>query len=161
VEVAEKAYKNGINILCVHADADSYTDTNAYTSKVTPAFNTISGIEQQVCKNLVAIVPVQMIEAWMLADKELLCIEMRTAISYEELTINRPAENIADPKETIKVALRIAQNDLPKRRRRIDIGDLYQPLGQKLSIEKLQTLPSYNKFRTSVETAYRRLNYLH
>ena len=160
-EVAEKAHKSGINILCVHTDADSDKDENMFSTKINPAFESISRFEEKICNNLVAIVPVQMIEAWMLVDKELLKTEIGTIKSDEDLAINRAPESIADPKDTIKSALRIAQEELPKRRRRIEIGDLYQPLGQKLSIERLQTLPSYAKFRLAVETAFRKLNYLH
>ena len=160
-EVAERAYKDGINILCIHADADDDDDTNTHQTKIKPAFDTIDALEDQICKNLVAVVPIHMIEAWMLADKELLKKEIGTLKSDDDLTINRAPETIADPKDTIKSALRISQEGLSKRRKHIEIGDLYQPLGQKLSIERLQSLSSYNKFRTSVEDAFKKLNYLH
>jgi len=161
IKVAERAYQDGINVLCIHTDADSPTDTNAYLHKINPAFAAVNNNGSEICRNVVAIVPVQMIEAWMLSDKELLKKEMSTSKSNEELEINRPPENFADPKEAIKTALRHAQIDLPKRRNRIEIVDLYQPMGQKLSIERLQTLPSFIKFRAAVEEAFRILNFLH
>lgn len=159
--VAEKAFHNGINILCIHADADADSDNNTFETKIRPAFEIVEKAEGRICKNIVAIVPIQMIESWMLADKDLLKTEIGTNKSNEDLEIIRLPEAIADPKETIKNALRIAQLDLPKRRQRVEIGDLYQPLGQKLKIEKLNEIPSYKKFREAVRQAFVTLNYLY
>ena len=70
-------------------------------------------------------------------------------------------ENIhVTDKKNIENALSIAQAHLPKRRKKILIEDLYQPIGQKVAIEKLETLSSFNKFKISVEEALRKLNYL-
>ena len=101
-----------------------------------------------------------MTEAWMLADKELLKEEIGTTMSNTDLGINRSPESIADPKETIKNALDIAQSHLSGRRSRINIGDLYQPIGQKITMEHLEKLESFNKFKLSVENALKKLKYL-
>ena len=76
---AQEAKKRGIMVLCVHTDADGKTDTNAFNNKINPAFTAVDDVQgEHLCKNLVAIVPVQMIEAWMLSDKELLKAEIGT-----------------------------------------------------------------------------------
>ncbi len=161
VDLSRKAYQSGINVLCIHVDADSNVDTNVNNFKIAPAFGAVyNEPNNSVCNNLVAIIPVHMTEAWMLADKDLLKNEIGTEMSNTDLGINRAPESIADPKEIIKYALEIAQAHLPSRRNRIDIGDLYQPIGQKLSMERLERLESFTKFKSSVGVALRNLNYL-
>ncbi len=161
VDLSVKAFKNGINVLCIHADADHNDDVQVIEDKISPAFKTVENYAtNQICKNLVAIVPVHMSEAWMLADKNLLKDEIGTDLSNQDLNITRHPESIADPKQTIESALNIAQKHLPNRRKRLTISELYQPIGQKISIEKLETLKSYKKFKLFVEEALRKINYL-
>lgn len=152
----------GIMILCVHSDADSATDLNTFQNKMIPAKNEIdTKDENEYCKIITAIVPVQMIEAWMLADKELLKKEIGTNKTNNELNINRQPEDIANPKTVIEEAIRIARAEFTKRKRKdLTISELYLPIGQKITIEKLNTLPSFLKFKDSIRKAYRDLNYL-
>ncbi|MFM2028188.1 MAG: hypothetical protein RLZZ339_2905 [Cyanobacteriota bacterium] len=75
---ASQAVEKGAMVLCFHADADDKTDENAFKERINPAFNAIKSDERDLCKNLVAIVPIQMTEAWILADKELLKKELCT-----------------------------------------------------------------------------------
>ncbi len=161
LKVSTEAYNTGIKVLCIHVDADNSDDKNVTQHKIIP---TIAAFDDQVdntiCKNLVPVIPVQMTEAWMLADKELLKDEMNTNKSDVDLGINREPESIADPKKVIEDALNVAQAHLPRRRNKIVIGDLYQPIGQKIAIEKLETLSSFQKFKLSVENALKKLNYL-
>lgn len=161
MEVSAEAHSIGINVLCVHVDADDKSDEQVKQFKLNPAFTAIEKQQKNVsCKNLVAIIPIHMTEACMLADKDLLKDEIGTDMSNTDLGISRPPEMIADPKKNIENALSIAQAHLPKRRKKILIEDLYQPIGQKVAIEKLETLSSFNKFKISVEEALRKLNYL-
>jgi hypothetical protein len=162
ISLSIEAYKIGINVLCVHVDADSNKDDDVIEFKIDPAFTAINGIDNNGnCKNLVAIIPIHMTEAWMLADKDLLKEEIGTNMSNTDLGINRHPESIANPKKTIENAINIAQADLPKRRDKTTISDLYQPIGQKITTEKLEALNSFNKFKLSVKNALKKLNYLH
>lgn len=158
----EGFYSYGIMILCIHADADSDTDENTLQYKILPAENElVNSKERELCRIITSIVPVQMIEAWMLADRELLKKEIGTNFNDNELGINRYPEQIADPKSVISEAIRIARQDLTKRRRHdLTISDLYLPIGQKVTIDKLDVLPSFQKFKESIRSTYRRLNYL-
>jgi hypothetical protein len=156
---AGEAFRVGINVLCLHVDADDDDDTSAMEHRIKPAFAGVA-TAARVCNNLVAIIPIQMSEAWMLAEIGLLKEEIGTALSDQDLGLTRAPESIADPKEVIINAVRIAQQDLPRRRDRITIADLYRPIGQKVSLERLQQLSSYAKFRAAVTEAYKRLNYL-
>ena len=102
-----------------------------------------------------------MTEAWMLADREALRNEIGTELTVQNLGINRSPEGIADPKSVIADAIRQAYSDVPRRRHKMSIADLYLPLGQKAKMEELERLPSFQKFRSAVREVYRSLNYLH
>jgi hypothetical protein len=159
---SKKAFENGVMAFCVHVDADRNVDDDVFISKITPAFDfIIQSADLSICRNLIAVVPVQMSESWMLADKQLLKDEIGTEKTDEELEINRNPENFANPKLAIENAIRISRQNLVKRRRHeLKISELYQPIGQKIKLEKLETLPSYMKFKEAVRDAYRQLKYL-
>jgi hypothetical protein len=167
VEQVLKASKKGITefgimILCVHTDADAPGDENMMNTKIFPAHTALSESEEpNICRVLTALVPVQMIEAWMLADKDLLKREIGTTMTDIDLGLNRNPEQIADPKTLVTEAIRIARAELTRRRRHdLVISDLYLPIGQKITIEKLDNLPSFQKFKESIREAYRKLNYM-
>jgi hypothetical protein len=152
-----------INILCVHVDADSDDDLTAVTFKIVPTLNAINELNETICKNLVAVIPVRMTEAWMLADRDVLRQELSSFKTNEELklpTRYHQIERLSDPKETIENAIRIAFDEIPKRRKRIKISELYSPISQKINLEILENLPSYNKFKSAAREALRRMNYL-
>ncbi len=159
---AQQAVERGIMVLCIHRDADDTTDTNTFTHKINPAFAVAYNTEgNHLCKTLVAIVPVAMTEAWMLSDTQLLKSEIGTDKSDAELGIDRFPELYSNPKECIQNAIRIGRQELTKRRRRnLTISELYLPLGQQISLTKLNDLPSYRKFREAVRRAFKELNYL-
>ena len=162
IKASEKGTNEyGIMVLCVHTDADGPSETKAFEFKIVPAQDALSE-KATLCQILVALIPVQMIEAWMLADKELFKHEIGTSLRDIDLNIHRDPEQIADPKFTIQEAIRIAREGMTKRRRHeLNISDLYSTLGQKIAIEKLNALRSFQNFKESVREAYRKLNYLH
>lgn len=158
INYAKEAVNNGANILCFHADADDPTDDRAFRQRIDPAFKAIQEDEQDLCKNLVAIVPVRMTEAWMLADKDLLKSELGTTKDDSELGINKSPESFANPKKIIEEAIKKARAG-KHRRRKLPIEQLYIPIGQRIELEKLELLPSYVKFRKAVQDVFKELNY--
>lgn len=157
VEQVKKALKEGtdtygIRILCIHTDADSGTDDVVFRNKIEPTIAALDECrDQNVCKICSFAIPVQEMEAWMLADKSLLKKQIGTELSDAELGINRNPEEITHPKEVIEEAIRIARRELrPRLRGRLSISELYLPIGQGMSLEKLETIPSYLKFKNSV-----------
>lgn len=161
-QAALQAQQRGVTVLCVHTDADAENDHHTFQFKIQPAFERIRQSTEEICRLPVAIVPVQMTEAWMLADTELFKEELNTTKTDFELGIHRPPESIPDPKTTIVEALRIATEHVGRRQRRyqIKISDLYQPVGQQISLEKLSQLSSFQKFRNAVQEVFQQLNYL-
>ncbi len=161
VKCSKDAFEKGVMVFCVHVDADNSNDTEVYKTHIEPSFQAINNEADGVCKNVVPIIPVQMTEAWMLVDKQLLKDEIGTNLNDTDLGIHREVESIADPKEVITEAIRVARMHLTKKRRKdLTISELYQPIGQKLSLAILDTLPSYEKFKNAVRNAYKFLSYL-
>jgi Domain of unknown function (DUF4276) len=153
----------GISIICVHADADNSNANDTYRNRINTAKMELNNQnDTDYCKLLVAIVPIQETESWLLADKELLKQEIGTSKTDDELGIDRLPETIANPKEIISNAIRIAREGLTQRRRNdLTIGDLYLPIGQSIDLNKLATLSSYQDFKNNVREAFVELNLLH
>lgn len=150
----------GMMILCIHSDADDTTNQLVLDNKIGPAHKLINAQnDDTTCKIIVPLIPVQMMEAWMLADKDLLRREIGTSKTDHELNINRAPETIHDPKSVIENAIRIAQQEKTKRKRKdLEIGDIYLAMGQKISINNLEQLPSYRQFQDDIRLAYRNLH---
>lgn len=153
----------GITVLCVHTDADDINDNSVYQNKITPALNALKkDTNPDICHNLVPVVPVQMTESWMLADKDLLKKQIGSTLTDFQLGIHKAPETISDPKRTIAEAIRIARQGITQRRRSdLTISDLYLPIGQNMNLIKLELLPSYLKFKNDVVRIFKILNYLH
>ena len=162
VKNAKRAYEQGIMVFCIHADADDKTDAATFATRIDPAFSAINQmVDETVCKNLVAIVPVQMTEGWMLSDKKLLKTEIGTNKTDLELGIDKEPETYNAPKEVIKHAIRISRQDLTRRRRHeLTIEELYSPVGQKIELILLEKLPSYRKFESGIRQAFQKMNLL-
>lgn len=157
---AKDATENyGVMILCVHTDADDRSDQNTFQNKIQPAFNAVSELENELCK-LIPIVPIVMVESWMLADPELFCEEIGTSLSFSDLEIQQSPENISNPKDVIKNAIRIAFEGRSKRRFNLKISELYSPLGQKIKLTRLEKLSSYLRFQDAIREVLQQMNYL-
>lgn len=152
----------GIQIICVHADADNAQANDTYKNRINVAKRELDQQnDADYCKTLVAIVPIQEMESWLLADKELLKQEIGTNKTDNELGINRPPETIANPKEVISNAIKVAREGLTQRRRNdLTIADLYLPIGQSIDLSKLENLSSYQDFKNNVRVAFKQLNLL-
>ena len=162
INASRKGNEFGMMILCVHTDADDKTDTNVYQNKINPALNALDECDETICKHIVPIIPVQMTESWMLADKKLLKEVIGTTKSDSDLQIHKLPETYANPKEAIETAIRIASQEQARRRRRdLKIGELYQLIGQRLAIEELKKIPSYVKFQNNIREVLRKMKYLH
>jgi hypothetical protein len=164
LEASKKGQEEfGMMIFCVQADADRKTLKETYQHKINPCQVELEKQhENDYCKILVAVVPIQETEAWMLADKDLLKEEIGTNKTDKELGINRNPETIANPKEVIEKAIQIARKNLTRKRRKdLTIAGLYSVIGQKIELEKLESLSSYQDFKENVREVFRKLNLLY
>ncbi len=161
VNASIEGKKYGILVLTVHADSDRETFRERLQDKFIPAQQALDrDKDNELCKILVPIIPIRMIEAWMLADIALLKDEMGTSLSDTELGLHRAPESIANPKETIEEAISVAMQHRPKKRRTLTIADLYGIMGDEVSIESLFRLPSYRAFYEAAVESLRTIHYL-
>ena len=161
LKAAQKAKQEyGATIICVHSDADSSSIDNTLNTKFVPAQRCLLEQENDSCSRiLVNLIPVHMTEAWILADKQLLKRQIGTTLSDTELNLNKDPESISNPKQAIENAIRIARQNIVKRRRRnLGIGELYAPLGQLINIDQLMDLKSYRQFWDNVINSSKQLN---
>lgn len=164
VAASKEALQVGTTTVAVHSDADnnSYDQRKEYNFR--PANDALSALpDEEVCKLLTPIIPVRMIEAWMLADKNLLRVEIGTRLSDSALGIDGNPETMADPKERISIAIRIANENATHKNpvKNVDISDLYEILGQQLQPDQLMRIDSYRRFLDEIRQTYRELGILH
>lgn len=150
-EAIRDAERQGIEFVCIHCDADDSNDEHVRKYKIIPAFEACESFRVANDIKLLSLIPVYMTEAWMLADKSVFKDEISSGLDDSELRIHRPPESYNDPKNVIKEAIRISQQNISRRRRKLDIADLYLPLGQKISLDSLKRLPSYQNFFRQIE----------
>ena len=67
---------------------------------------------------------------------------------------------MADPKQVIEDAIRIATEHLPKRRQRLTIADMYASIGSKIELSSLRKLSSFLLFEDAIRDSLRNLHYL-
>ena len=148
----------GISALCIHTDSDASTIDTVMQNKFEPFFSALKDMpEEEYCKHIIPTIPIQMIESWMLADKGLLkqLINAR-GISDADLGLDRAPESYADPKSAIENAIRRAMSEQPKKKRnQIGIADLYEILGNRLSLERLRTIQSFVQFEKNVVNVFK------
>lgn len=164
VEAAKEALQSGVTTVAVHSDADRNTYEKRMEFNFIPAQEALDKLsESDVCKLITPVIPVHMIEAWMLADKNLLKSEIGTNLSDSDLDIDGSPESMADPKSRIDTAIRIANEHSSHKSpvKNVDISDLYEILGQKLQPEQLMRMESYNRFLNEIRNVYKKLGILH
>lgn len=153
--------ENFINILLVHSDADYKDDSKVLDEKFFPLLEEIKANDEVLCKEIVPVIPVHRIESWMLADIDLFLDEISTNKTKTELGLNGNSETFTNPKNKIKEALQIINQEKPKKRRKdLQISDLYQIIGQKIEIDKLIQLNSFSKFYRQISDSLQKLKYI-
>lgn len=150
----------GFTVICIHADADNATPKRALEERVQPLVELI--LEHRPEQKTVPIVPVYMVEAWMLADSAALKEELSTDRSYQELGIKIPVESITDPKKALQGAIHIIDQALPpKQRGQNTLGSLYEELSNNIDLHELKKLPSYQAFYKALENSLKTLHFIH
>lgn len=148
--ILQAAYEAfGYHALIVHADADHPKPHKARIERFDPGFRCVQGTTGNLCKCLLPIIPVQAIEACIMADCELLLSVIGTKLGPGDLGLPEHAshvELIAKPKLKLRNAVRVAYASRSKRRRESDIDFLYEPMGQSISMDRLKQVPSYQQF---------------
>ncbi|HLG64891.1 MAG TPA: DUF4276 family protein [Ktedonosporobacter sp.] len=153
----------GYHALVVHADADDETPYSAKTHRIHPGFKLVLDSNEQVCKDLVPIIPVQTVEAWMLADYQALRETIGTDMSSQNLGLPaRPAlvEAVANPKRTLEEVISRAFANHPQRRRRPDFSTRQEALARRINLDTLASVPSYMEFVNELRNILTVLNFI-
>ena len=161
LQAALDAY--GFHALLVHADADYGTRERALQERIQPGFNLVSRSIQEVCKDLIPIIPVRMTEAWMIADPDTLCKVIGTDIKPENSGLPSRAvlvEQDANPKETLNQLVRKVNSTRPRTRRQIDMNTRYELLARQISLDRLDNVPSFRQFVTDLVVLLAKLNFV-
>src|SRR5713226_4980392 len=160
LEAARKAAS--CNILIVHSDADHPTRERALQERFRPGYELVQRTQESLCKSLVPIIPIRMTEAWMLAaDHDLLREVIGTSLRAQELGLvnrARQVESDPNPKQTLKQIMQRAYTERSRRHREVDLSPLYAPLGRRISLDRLNDVPSYQQFVDDLTATLRTLN---
>ena len=146
----------GCYLLIIHTDADGPTAAEARKDRFNPGLELVRQAGGRVCQDVLPIIPIQEIEAWLLADREALLKALETNKSVAKLGIPpiRKIESTAQPKERLEDIIRIANQF---GRYQINRDDLYEPLGETVRLEKLSTLSAYQQFISDLTDALTKL----
>ena len=150
----------GLSILCIHADSDHRSIQSVMENKFDPFFAELEKMDDDsYCKHIVPTIPIQMIESWMLADKDLLKqLINASGMRDVDLGLERSPESYSDPKAAIENAIRVSMQFQPKKRRdQITISDLYETLGNRVPLDKLRMIPSFNHFEQEVVRVFKEI----
>lgn len=153
----------GDHILIIHADADHPNTRKARRERFEPGYQSVQRIGDAICKDVLPVIPVQAIEAWMLADHEQLRIAIGTNMDSHTLGIPEKArmvEAIARPKQRLREVVQKAYANRPRRRRETDLAFLYQPLGELSNLDRLSELPAYRQFVAELTDAMEKLGFI-
>jgi len=163
LRASKQASECGITVLCIHADSDAGSIETVMKFKFSPFMAVLNPLsDDDYCKAIVPVIPIRMTEAWMMADKTLLKTKIDAQEKNDiELGLQRAPESYADPKQAIIEAIRIAQAEKTKRRRNeLTINDLYDEMGQSISLLRLRDLSSFRHFEECVRSVFRSLGYI-
>lgn len=150
----------GATTLAVHADADTLSYEERRDTNFAKLLETVKNLDsEKYCTVITPVIPVRMIEAWMLADRDLLRKELGTSMTNAQLEIDGDPESFADPKQKIVEAIRKASENATHKKpvNKIDISDLYQIMGKKLGLDQLERLDSFKKFEQEILTTFKNI----
>lgn len=150
--LAAAAEAQGCHILIVHADADGPTPDRALAERFQPGLVLVKQAGKKVCQDLLPVIPIQEIEAWLLVDRETLLKELKVNQNTRISGIPpvQRIESTARPKEELDRIIRAINN---AQGRAIGRKELYEPLGETVRLERLAALSAYNRFITDLTEA--------
>ena len=150
---------DGYHALIIHSDTDSRTFDETFDQRFKPGYELVKQSHERICKDLIPVIPVRMVEAWMLADHGKLKEALNTSLSIRDLGLFdrlNQIEPCRDPKEKLKQAVKIAYPHQDQKWHRI-MGELYAELAPVISLERLDRLYAYQRFTEDLENAMKNL----
>lgn len=161
LQAARDAY--GFHALIVHTDADGPTQDEAFHNRFEPGNRLVQACTENVCKDILPIIPVRMIEAWMLADLEQFHKALGIRMSQEDFGLHSKAklvESYLDPKAVIASVIQQTYPDKPQHWGRIR-GQLYADLAPMIRLSQLKIVPAYQQFVSDLTTTLKAINIIY
>jgi hypothetical protein len=153
----------GYHMLIVHADADYPSAERALAERFEPGLKLVQEFKLaggSVCEHVIPVIPIQMIEAWMMADVPTLREIIGTRVDTRELGLPlhpHQVESVPEPKRLLLQAVAQALSDRPRRRRnpQRELAILQEPLARQVRLEELRRVPAFQEFEIAVHNALR------
>jgi hypothetical protein len=118
--------------------------------------------DEDICADLVPLIPVRMTEAWMLADPDALCSVLSKKVETRALGIPTKAklvEKELKPKKTLDHIIQALYPQQSRDWKRLKVK-LYEELGSEISLKRLSEVPSYQQFMEDMTATLRTLNFI-
>lgn len=147
LEAAKKS--SGLDALIVHKDADKCTYEERKEQSFDPGKVLVLNETADVCKNLIPIIPVRMIEAWMIADPQMLLELLEIKERIQNLGLPKKAalvESESDPKALFNILIEKTKREHHRKFDADKLHSLYKLLGQEIRLERLMQIPAYKCF---------------
>lgn len=156
----------GYHALIIHSDSDDRGYKQTIVERFQPGKDLVlaaKNMREEICTDLVPIIPVRMTEAWMLADPEALRIVLGTQM--EASTLGAPlkaklVEGELEPKAKLKSVIKTAYPGQPSKIYNRFRAKLFQELGSQISLQRLGEVPSYQFFVRDLAAILQVLNFI-
>lgn len=153
----------GRHILIVHQDADAPDQESALRERIQPGLDLVHQKPERYQQDIVPLIPVRMVEAWMLADPIALCQVIPGCSSPDELNLpQKPdqVEHISDPKAELKRITSTYQARRRRSRSHAYRAKIQGRLADEIAIERLKRVPAYQTFEQKFSQVLRKLHFL-
>lgn len=161
VEAAREA--KGFYLLIVHQDADAPTRDLALEERIEPGVRAIAQHDDDCQQRIVPLIPVRMVESWMLVDVEAFCTVIPGCSDPERLDFPHSPhqiESILDPKLYLRQSVERGLAHRPRHQReRFSFPRVQSRLGESIRLAALQRVPSYQAFREEFSIALAELHF--
>jgi hypothetical protein len=151
----------GMHLLVYHLDADGPAERvpESRANRFEPGLQLIKAAGDMVCPDVVPVIPVHTLEAWLLADPEALAKAVGTPVKPDELGLpSHPhqVEAVPKPKAALQQALDKACASRSNRRH-AGSDRYFATLAETISLERLDKVPAYAQFKRELAEALQRL----
>jgi hypothetical protein len=148
-------------IVFVHRDAESsrFEDFLLRKSQIQESFDQIERIESS---KLVKVIPVRMMETWLLIDE--LAIKVASGNRNNRMNLDLPSalrlESIADPKSLLDDLLRLSSGNRSRRLDRLNLRQAVHRVAENIEdYSLLRQLPAFNCFETDLRRVLEELGF--
>ena len=156
IERAANAADGAWLVLFIHADADGRDGRAAKVERVQPAVERLQG-RLGPTRQAVAVVPIRMTEAWVLADLDAFRSSIGTtrdarALGLVDVLAHGP-DHVPDPKALLRAAITATR----PRSRGVHLGAYLGLIAEATSLDQLRRLEAFRQLEADLEAALRNL----